>query len=195
MEFNTIDEEFEDALSFCDLPLSDQSIESDFSGGLASSSPLDNLFEFSTCSSSPSHHNSVADSIIFCGKRISTKPDYHLTNNGSIKKPALNYSGKNLRSQSTSGRKQKVMIGLAKMPSKMELSDLRERQNRKISMPLPPPAVKGGGSAVVSGKGSGGKSRRWGLLRPFRCGAQSLASTMARSSSFGSLRLARPLFD
>ncbi|WCJ19368.1 hypothetical protein M5689_001663 [Euphorbia peplus] len=189
---NNIDEEFEDALSFCDLSFSDQS---DFSGELTSSSAED-FFEFST-SSSPTHQNSVADSIIFCGKRISSKSDNHLTKNTSTKKQPINYSGKNLRSQSTSGRKQKVMIGLAKMPSKMELSDLRERQNRKsVPPPMFPATVKSGEISVASGNGSGKKNRSWGLLRPFRCRAQDLASTMAsNSSSFGCLRLARPWFD
>ncbi|XP_065871609.1 uncharacterized protein [Euphorbia lathyris] len=199
----TIDEEFEDALSFCDLPLFDQRIESDFStDDYLSSSSTQDFFEFST-SSSPSHPNSAADSIIFCGKRISPKSqvtaDYYLTKNGSNKKTAINYSAaSSLPQRAKNGsRKQKVMIGLAKIPSKMELSDLRERQIRRSTIPPPmfPTVVKGGELSVVSGKGSGRKSRSWGLLRPFRCGAQDLASTMARSSSISCLRLARPWFD
>ncbi|EEF32685.1 conserved hypothetical protein [Ricinus communis] len=209
MENNNSIEEFEDALSLCDFALCDQ--ESSIEHPDSPSSQEEDFFEFSTSSTS-SVSNSTADNIIFCGKIISCKTEnddndqrYNnplcfssspslrmvnrnkITSKNSSSKPALPPPAR-----SSSSKKHKVIIGLTRIPSKMELSDLRERQNRKLQTPPPMfPAVVGSEAAAVSGGGSSKRSRNWSLLRR----AQYMVSTLTRSSSFGGLRLARPCID
>ncbi|KAJ9159959.1 hypothetical protein P3X46_025407 [Hevea brasiliensis] len=200
---NTI-EEFEDALSFCDLSdLCDIEIEprNEIPG---SPSNQEDFFEFST---SETKSTIVDDNIIFCGKLISCRTEDYprnpplpssITSSSSspslLSKNKINTSSSFSRHSSRSGtsrcpsansRKHKVMIGLAKIPTKMELSDLRERQNRRT----PPPVLP----VVDSGVSDSGKSH-WGLFRLFRSRSRDITSILPKTS-FGCISLARPCID
>ncbi|XVF83278.1 hypothetical protein PTKIN_Ptkin16aG0473600 [Pterospermum kingtungense] len=79
-------------------------------------------------------------------------------------------------SSSSSSRRYKVLIGLAKVPQKMELSDIKKRQSRRNPSPMfPPPPVVSADLEVVSAgdgcRGGGGRRRGhpWSLWRPLRC--------------------------
>ncbi|WCJ19370.1 hypothetical protein M5689_001664 [Euphorbia peplus] len=140
-----------------------------------------NMFEFST-SSSQSDSMTHDDSIIFCGKVISTKTeaadfqnpkDFY---NSSTKRPISSSPSYVAHSpvaqsfRSNSSRKHKVMIGLARIPSTIDLADLKERQSRRAPPPMFPAGVSCGEEmAVIGGNESGRKTNRWGLFRPFRC--------------------------
>ncbi|KDP32551.1 hypothetical protein JCGZ_14763 [Jatropha curcas] len=204
MENSTINEGFEDALSFCDLSFEDEETEINKNNvGFDRQNSLSDreFFEFSTSSSlSSSDSNSVmSDNIIFCGKIISSKTDQGQDSLASSAKNKLPVPppARSLRCPSTSGssRKQKVMIGLAKIPSKMDLSDLRERQNRRTPPPMfPASTVVGGGESVdVIGNGSRRKSN-WSLLRSFRFKTNGFGSLLPKPC-FGSILLARTCID
>ncbi|OAY38812.1 hypothetical protein MANES_10G044000v8 [Manihot esculenta] len=189
-------EEFQDALSLCDLSdLCDREIQpiNEIPG---SPSTQEEFFEFST---SETHSTMVDDNIIFCGKVISCRIENDLRNPSSSSpllpnKNKLSTSTSTSKNSSKSGtfripsvnsRKQKVMIGLAKIPSKMELSDLRERQNRRTPSTMSP-AV---GSGVADSRKSG-----WGLIRLFRVRSHAISSTLPKTS-VGCISLARPCID
>ncbi|OAY38813.1 hypothetical protein MANES_10G044100v8 [Manihot esculenta] len=197
-------EEFEDALSLCDLSdLCDHEIDPS-NEILGSPSTHEDFFEFST---SETHSTMVDDNIIFCGKVISCKTELNDLRNPPFpsstspssssllpKKNKLSTSNSSSKNSSKSGtfripsvnsRKQKVMIGLAKIPAKMELSDLRERQNRR-----PPSTMSPGLGSVVA---DSGKSS-WGLIRLFRVRSPGISSMLPKNS-FGCISLARPCID
>ncbi|XP_022764303.1 uncharacterized protein LOC111309532 [Durio zibethinus] len=201
-------EELEETLSFCDLPLEDQDIDQSLSFNKSPNSPSYEHFEFPFIPNTSLRKNK---DIVFCGKLIKEQgfdgdddgqsrylfplSSARLLNNkkkdlGSIylvnSKPNSSLSTKSFRSQSCSfSRKQKVLIGLAKMPPKMELSDIKKRQSRRNPSPMFPPAASGDLEVVAAGKscsgdsgGGGRRSHLWGLLR---CRAQ-LASALAKAS-------------
>ncbi|KAJ9175575.1 hypothetical protein P3X46_014118 [Hevea brasiliensis] len=196
---NTI-EEFEDALSLCDLSdLCDH--ETEPSNEIPSSPSSQDFFEFISTSET---NSTVDDNIIFCGKVISCRteddqrnpPFKSSTSSLLTKNNASNSSSKHssksgtFRCPSANSRKHKVMIGLARIPSKMELSDLRERQNRRIPSPMIP-AVSSGEASGVSNGVSSGKSH-WRLLRLFRFRSHDVASMLPKTSC---ISLARPCID
>ncbi|KAK3232379.1 hypothetical protein Dsin_004260 [Dipteronia sinensis] len=70
-------------------------------------------------------------------------------------------------------RKHKVLFGLAKIPTKMELSDIKKRQSKRNPAPVVP-----GETAV----GGGGKRHSSVLVVPFKqCGVH-IASVLAKAS-------------
>ncbi|EEF32679.1 conserved hypothetical protein [Ricinus communis] len=199
MENNNTIEEFEDALSLCDFALCDQ--ESSIEQPNSPSRQGEDFFEFFTSSTS-SEPNSTAenddDDQRYNNPLLSpssSSPGLLNQNKTSANKSSSKPALPPVQTRSSSSKKHKVIIGLTKIPSKMELSDLRERQNRKqTSSPMFPKKVDDEALAV-SGKRSNGKSHNWGLLRPFRCRAQDVTSMLTKSSSLGCLRLARPCLD
>ncbi|KAH7537383.1 hypothetical protein FEM48_Zijuj03G0086700 [Ziziphus jujuba var. spinosa] len=84
----------------------------------------------------------------------------------------------NCRYQSSSSRKHKVLIGLVKFPTRMELSDIRKRQDRIA--PVPMFHVADGSQPVVAGGGSGGRGH-WSLLRRLRFRSH-IVGSLARAS-------------
>lgn len=86
---------------------------------------------------------------------------------------------------SGSARKHKVLIGLVKFPSRMELGDIKKRQDRRPPAPMFP-VVENCQLAVASGSGSGGGKGHWGgLFRPLRFRSH-LVGALAKTS-FGCL--------
>ncbi|KAK2633921.1 hypothetical protein Ddye_028713 [Dipteronia dyeriana] len=76
-------------------------------------------------------------------------------------------------------RKHKVLFGLAKIPTKMELSDIKKRQSKRNPAPVVP------GETAVGGKGNGSV-----LVVPFKqCGVH-IASVLAKAS-FGCVSVSR----
>ncbi|TXG49574.1 hypothetical protein EZV62_025449 [Acer yangbiense] len=74
-------------------------------------------------------------------------------------------------------RKHKVLFGLAKIPTKMELSDIKKRQSKRNPAPVVP-----GETSVVDGGGVGGKRHGSVLVVPFKqCGVH-IASVLAKAS-------------
>ncbi|KAK1571238.1 hypothetical protein Q3G72_013869 [Acer saccharum] len=74
-------------------------------------------------------------------------------------------------------RKDKVLFGLAKIPTKMELSDIKKRQSKRNPAPMVP------GETEVIVDGSGGRKRHGlVLVVPFKqCGVH-VASVLAKAS-------------
>ncbi|XWS75119.1 hypothetical protein CRYUN_Cryun01aG0057900 [Craigia yunnanensis] len=194
--YNINQEELEETLSFCDLPLENQELDEPFSSHHSQNSPSHELFEFPFIPNTPLNNK---HDIVFCGKLIKEQgfdvdvddqsrylfplSSARLLNNNkkdlgslSLVNSKLNSSlpSKSFRSQScSSSRKHKVLLGLSKIPPKMELSDIKKRQSRRNPSPMFPPVVPGDLEVVAAGDGYGaGGGRRghhWGLLRPLRC--------------------------
>lgn len=189
----------QDTISLSDLPLSHQQNESitelhDPQG--SDDSHEDFLFEFSEIPSSLETDSFAPDNVIFCGKILICKteqpPPPSMSSAGLLKennkvssnlltsKSSPPEATKSLIRSSSSGnsRKQrKFLIGVGKIPTKMELNDIRERQKRQA----PPPMFR----AVVSDEapvvhGGSGKSRQMGL-RTFSCRTH-LCSGLAKVS-------------
>ncbi|KAF9674849.1 hypothetical protein SADUNF_Sadunf10G0169600 [Salix dunnii] len=74
---------------------------------------------------------------------------------------------------SDSSRKHKVLIGLAKVPSKMELSDIKKRQSRQAPAPMIPAAMLAGDEKrLLMGFDRSGKSNQKGrgeFAKPLKC--------------------------
>ncbi|XP_007009764.2 PREDICTED: uncharacterized protein LOC18586356 [Theobroma cacao] len=204
--YNTNQEELEEALSLCDLPLENQVL--DPFDHHPPTSPSHELFEFPFTLNTFSNNK---DDIVFCGKLIKEQDfddlddqsrylfplsSARLLNSdkkdlGSLclakSKPNSALSTKFFKSQScsssSSSRKHKVLIGLAKIPPKMELSDIKKRQSRRNPSPMFPPVAAGDLEVVAAGDGCGGRRRghHWGLVRPLRCRAN-LATALAKAS-------------
>ncbi|KAL5800213.1 hypothetical protein ACOSQ4_033097 [Xanthoceras sorbifolium] len=88
--------------------------------------------------------------------------------------------------RSSDSRKHKVLFGLAKIPSKMELSDIKKRQSSRKPAPIIP-VVHGETTVVSSGVGcGGGRRQRSVLVVPLKqCGVH-LANVLAQAkASFG----------
>ncbi|XP_022743912.1 uncharacterized protein LOC111294853 [Durio zibethinus] len=198
-------EELEETLSFCDLPLENQDLDQSLSFHHSPNSPSHEFFQFPFIQDTPL--NSKND-IVFCGQLIKQQEfddddlrrylfplssTRQLNNNkkdlGALylvnSKPNSSLSTKNFRSQSCSSlRKYKVLIGLAKIPPKMDLSDMKKRQSRRNPSPMFPPVPIGDLQVVEAGNGCGAGGKRghhWNLLRPLRCRVH-LASALAKAS-------------
>ncbi|KAJ7975095.1 DNA-directed RNA polymerase subunit beta like [Quillaja saponaria] len=173
------DEEEDDVLSFCDLPLSHSDCESE----TRPSSPIKtNHFEFCTTNLNPSINN--PNGVVFCGKIIgSAKPrckNPFLFRSDSLKKFSPVQSVKSMgRSRSVTGNHQycsgsstssgnqlKILFGLSRIQPQLDLNEIKKRQSRRAPRPLVP--AGGDVEMMISGtkRGGGGKSW-WGLLRPF----------------------------
>ncbi|OAY38810.1 hypothetical protein MANES_10G043800v8 [Manihot esculenta] len=195
-------EEFEDAPSLCDLSdLCDHEIDPS-NEILGSPSTQEDFFEFTI---TETNSKMADDNIIFCGKVISSRtednprnPPFSSSSSSSLilnknKQSIANSFSKHsskvgtFRSPSTNSRKQKVMIGLAPNPTKMEINDLRERQNGQTPSTMSP--------AVGSGVADSGKSG-WGLIRLFRARSHGITiSSMLPKTSVGCVSLAMPCID
>ncbi|MBA0607155.1 hypothetical protein Godav_019499, partial [Gossypium davidsonii] len=160
-------EELDETLSLCDLSLENyQDLDDTSHHSLNSPSYGHQFFEFPIIPSTPLNNNKAND-IVFCGKLIKEQGFVH----GDNVNPKPN-STKSFRSQSSSFRKYKVLIGISKIELKMELNDMTKRQSRR-NHPLPmfPPVATGDMAVVEAGDGcdAGGKrGRRWSLLRPLK---------------------------
>ncbi|OMO71638.1 hypothetical protein CCACVL1_18116 [Corchorus capsularis] len=206
--YNTNDdhqEELEETLSFCDLPLENyQDLDHHDYYQQSPSSPSHELFEFPSLTPNTPLNNRndiVAHDDDEIGRYLfPLSSARHMKNSkedlGSLylvnQKPNSSYfSAKNLRSQSCSSsssslKKHKVFIGLKTIPQKMELSDIKKRQVRKSPSPMFPPVPAGSLELMAAGDGcrgggAGGRSHHWGLLRPLRCRAH-FASALAKAS-------------
>ncbi|KAF3433901.1 hypothetical protein FNV43_RR25004 [Rhamnella rubrinervis] len=215
MEYTTInnnyfdDEPEEDALSLCDLPLTDETENLPSSSSSSSSDGDDqDAFEFSTDTESDCRTLPPLDGVVFCGKSIPLRKPLNHNNNSIVLRPAVPTQKPPrlggpfcLRSESfkmsrapashfatrsksvrfppakgsSSSRKHKVLIGPAKFPSTMELSDIRKRQDRLAPVMKFP--VVDGGQPLVSGEGKG---LFGGLLRPMRF-RSSIVGALARA--------------
>lgn len=186
-------EELDETLSLCDLSLENYQDLGDTTSHHSPNSPSHGhqFFEFPIIPSTPSNNNKAND-IVFGGKLIKEQGFVHGDNSdqsrnlfhvSSTKK--FNYNKKDLgslylvnpkpnstrsfRSQSSSFRKYKVLIGISKIEPKMELDDMKKRQSRR-NHPLPmfPPVATDDMTVVEAGDGcdSGGKrGQRWSLSR------------------------------
>ncbi|KAE8676899.1 Global transcription factor group isoform 1 [Hibiscus syriacus] len=210
--YNVNQEEIEETLSLCDFSLENQDLDDQsLAFNHSPNSPYQDhqLFEFPFIPNI-SLKNNKSD-VVFCGKLIQERDfvaddgdqnkslsplssfrrfDSNKNDLGSLysvnSKPNSSLSAKICRSQSFSSVKQrKALIGVTKIPQKMELSDLKRRQSRR-NHPLPmfPPRATGDKAVVDAGDGRGVKDKRsslWSLLRPSRCGAHAF-NTMNKSS-------------
>ncbi|TYI97491.1 hypothetical protein E1A91_D01G147200v1 [Gossypium mustelinum] len=185
-------EELDETLPLCDLSLENyQDLDDTSHHSPNSPSYGHQFFEFPIIPSTPLNNNKAND-IVFCGKLIKeqgfvrgdngdqSRYLFHLSstkkfNNNKkdlgslyLVNPKPN-STKSFRSQSSSFRKYKVLIGISKIEPKMELNDMKKRQSRR-NHPLPmfPPVATGDMAVVEAGDGcdAGGKrGHRWSLLR------------------------------
>ncbi|KAK4743132.1 hypothetical protein SAY87_001133 [Trapa incisa] len=194
-------EDEEETLSFCDLPIyGDEAAKywdgyeksegsfSSLSSSSSSSSLSEDFFRFS----SP-RKALEPDNIIFCGKLIPYKkdpPSNHekaRTFNG-VSAPVEKYvksAGKVSRAKppSLSSRWYLLVFGLAKFPGKVEMRDMKKRQNmRKGSSMAPYGSNKcsGAGREIIKGDQIKGKGI-WALLRVIGCSGQS-ANSMVKAS-------------
>ncbi|KDP25735.1 hypothetical protein JCGZ_23956 [Jatropha curcas] len=178
---NEVGEEFEDTLSLRDLQF-DQETEPktslDQNQDHEQLNHPSNQYSFDFPTNLDPKKDIIVDDIIFCGKTIPQKiepiNDLSLTqllckNNHS--KPfhtkSSNPSARSLRDQSVSSRKHKCTIGLTRIPLKMELTDIRERQNRQGPVTMFLAKATGDKAQVFASNGCQGKDN-WGLLRLFR---------------------------
>ncbi|KAK9283639.1 hypothetical protein L1049_011889 [Liquidambar formosana] len=191
-------DEAEETLSFCDLPIYNDAAEwDDFSKeDQSSSDDQEEFFEFFsqdlTASTCP------AESIIFCGKLIPYKQPLSqkthkletntpkeicsnksktsrsdgvksrcMENNHSINSPTKSqklWSSKSLAKSS----KHLLMFGLMRLPTEMELSDIKNRQHRRRTTPGTLfRSLDNGGKKVTVGKSRG--KGLWRLLRALGC--------------------------
>ena len=203
--YNINQEELEETLSFCDLPLENQDLDQSLSFHHSPNSPSHELFQFPFIPNTPLNNKNY---IVFCGKLIKERDfdddqsrylfplssarqlNNHKKDLGSLyslnSRPKPSLSTKSFRSQSScsSLRKHKVLIGLAKIPPTMELSDIKKRQSRKNPSPMFPPVAADDLKVVDAGEGCSAGCRRghhWSLLRPLRCRAR-LVSALAKAS-------------
>ncbi|KAK8546184.1 hypothetical protein V6N13_067411 [Hibiscus sabdariffa] len=138
------------------------------------------LFEFSFVSTPPLKNN--RNHFVFGGKLIKDRDSVdgceqnkNLFPSSSAKSNSA-FPIQNFRSQSV--KQPKALIGVTKIPQRMELSDLRKRQskgNRPLFMF--PPADDGCG---VDGK----RCRLWSLLKPSRCRDHSFSSLSKASLGY-----------
>ncbi|KAK8651344.1 hypothetical protein V6N13_140949 [Hibiscus sabdariffa] len=135
----------------------------------------ESLLEFSFVSILPLKNN--RNDVVFCGRLIKNRDSVdnceqnkNLFPSSSAKSnSALPFQ--NFRSQSV--KHHKTLIGVTKIPQRMELSDLRKRQskgNRPLFMF--PPTVDVDDGCSVAGK----RCRLWSLLKPSRCRDHSFSS-------------------
>lgn len=95
---------------------------------------------------------------------------------GSVSSPAT----RNTQYNNSASQRHKVLIGLVKVQSKMELSEMRKRQSRRSPAPMFSVA-DAGRLALVGDDVVVGKRSHWGLLGPLRCRSH-LVSTLAKFS-------------
>ncbi|MFQ6621990.1 hypothetical protein Gotur_002458, partial [Gossypium turneri] len=154
-------EELDETLSLCDLSLENyQDLDDTSHHSPNSPSYGHQFFEFPIIPRTPLNNNKAND-IVFCGKLIKEQGFVHGDN-----------GDQSFRSQSSSFRKYKVLIGISKIEPKMELNDMKKRQSRR-NHPLPmfPPVATGDMAVLEAGDGcdAGGKrGHRWSLLRPLK---------------------------
>ncbi|EEF32686.1 uncharacterized protein LOC125370432 [Ricinus communis] len=189
-----MDEEFEDSLSLCDLPLHQETETNTFPDQELPNCPSNqDLFEFSLTPNSkidPTLHN-----VIFCGKNMSCKmeePTNALYDEGNSLFPSnstqlLSKScrsnsfhmqtlkpspptrlTRSFRYQSGNSRKHKFMIGLARIPPEMELSDIRKRQRRQAPISMFPAKVPSDETPVATSN-EGDRKVNQCLLKPLKC--------------------------
>lgn len=157
------EEDGEDVLSLCNLPINGEEPESnEFSDENHNLSFDQNLFEFfSTSTKGPGSDHSEMNKekqIVFCGKIIASEPEdrrrrlisepFAPARSNSFRFPISNPSPSRLKScrySSTSARSRKhhFMFVLEKFRPDMELSDIKKRQSRRPPAPMFPP-VDGG---------------------------------------------------
>ncbi|PON63043.1 hypothetical protein TorRG33x02_277260 [Trema orientale] len=95
----------------------------------------------------------------------------------------------NSQFRSSNSRKHKVLIGLVKMQPKMELGEIRKRQQSRKGTPAPMFPVKESGEPAIAGdhgvgtKSSTGSTSHWALFRPLRCSAHVVCALT--KASFG----------
>lgn len=198
-----VEEAEEDTLSLCDFTFQDEPISSlPQQNSPTSSFPSDpDDFEFSTGTEIYSQKlPPLEDAVVFCGKFIPRRkpvdvniiPTTTATQKPFIEDPfclrsesfnLLRGSSSHLANRSksvrlrenASSRKHKVLIGLVKFPTRMELSDIRKRQDRIAPVPMFPVADRS--QPIVAGGGRG----HWSLLRPLRFRSH-LVGALARAS-------------
>ncbi|KAE8676898.1 hypothetical protein F3Y22_tig00111569pilonHSYRG00022 [Hibiscus syriacus] len=92
--------------------------------------------------------------------------------------PNSSLSTKRCSSRSSSSVKQhRALIGVTKIPQRMELSDLKRRQSRRNHSLLMFRPVADGGSFSAGGK----RCHLWSMLRPLRCRTNTL-STLGKTT-------------
>ncbi|GMJ11949.1 hypothetical protein HRI_004864200 [Hibiscus trionum] len=161
--FDVNQEEFEKTLSFCDLSIEYQNIDNQslaFHHSPKFSSHDHEGFEFPLISNTPLENNKAND-IVFCGKRIeehdfvvdNRDQSKHIFSLPSVKqfnhkkkdlvKSDSSLSTKSFKSQKSFSVKQyKSLIGITKIQPKIELSDLKKRQNKRdYPLPMFPPVA------------------------------------------------------
>ncbi|GKU91752.1 hypothetical protein SLEP1_g5577 [Rubroshorea leprosula] len=197
-------EEVEDTLSLCDLPLHYQGSDSPVSPN-SPSHPQD-LFDFSFNPRSASFNSSIVfcgkiveeqkrDEIddfsvdqsrylfpLSSARLMNSEHKKFRDNSGKAgvvnSKPASLESAARFGScRYGSSRKHNVLIGLARIPAKMELSDIKKRQSKRNPAPLF--VMEGGGQPDLTVKGGGVGLRA--LMKPLRCRAH-LARALAKAS-------------
>ncbi|GAV73487.1 hypothetical protein CFOL_v3_16972 [Cephalotus follicularis] len=154
-------EDFEDTLSLSDLPIHNQEPYPEYQ----SSPSNQELFEFSIDTNPEA--NLKVDNIIFCGKIIPQRnePTNHINDHSSsLHVVTSNY--KPHRYHSCNSNKHKFLIGSAKVPWEMQLSDIKKRQKRRAPTPMFPVVTTE--REVVNGHREAVGSGCWGLLRPLK---------------------------
>ena len=121
---------------------------------------------------------------------VSTKPSVQYSTNTVSRSSSVRFGRNGLPAtgnspfRSSNSRKHKVFIGLVKMQPKMELSEIRKRQQSRKTTPALMFPVKETGEPAIAGDGVGTKtsnSTHWGLFRPLRCSAH-LVSALTKGS-------------
>ncbi|KAJ4720836.1 VPS10 2 like [Melia azedarach] len=180
----------EDAISLCDL-LVDHCQESEYDSYQQLSNE-DDSFEFSFDTSFNSTDQNDADTvdknsnaINFCRETVSysgnkqqqvpDSPVYYLNNKRrSSNTPVTRRYRQDCYASNSRSRRHKVLIGLAKVPTVMELSDIKKRQSKRRNPAPMLPVTAGGCELAVAGDNNGYQGRRnhWSLVRSLKCGAQ-----------------------
>ncbi|PRQ58867.1 hypothetical protein RchiOBHm_Chr1g0363961 [Rosa chinensis] len=167
----------EDALSLCDLPLHEHSEEE----SPASVSEPEDFFEFAV---DPVYGYYPMD-IVFCGKSIpcskpmnkqfgSRSESFKLGHCPSSQSHHVIQEHKSLKSKSSNSRKH--LIGLVKYhQQEMDLNEIRKRQGRRAPVAMFP--VNGGEKPEVKSEGKG----QSGVMRPLRCRSH-LLSALAKAA-------------
>lgn len=199
------DADEDDALSFCDLPLT-TSLDQPRDG--PPSPPLWDAPDFEFSAGPPAA--SAVDAFLFCGRSIpfDEREQHRVDSFGRLDSfrrdgAKIRFAGGQLlrsnslrmkRSRSSAApaaasasvgsssfrRRHRALIGITKFPARMELSDIRKRQGRRAPAPLFP-AAEVGKQVVADGSGGGGGGGHRSLLRPLRCRSH-FANALARAS-------------
>lgn len=163
-------------------------------------------FEFPTAISDPGMNPALSNDILFCGKIIARQTDPNPPHavpknpfllrsesfgrinsdrhNRSISYSQSSSAGENRRRRSSgSWKNYNGLFGALKYPLQMELSDIRMRQERRVSASLPRLPVDGDGATMTGG----GRKSRWDLVRRLSLRRRGPPMSAFAKASFGCL--------